>query len=291
MNATSVSTAALNMVRGLDRNQELLGRSLSRLSSGNRILNPSDDPTGVGHAAKLESQSRRNQAASINVQNAISHVQASDGMLATMAGAVSRLSELATRALDPNLNTEERDLYQQEFSILQQQLRDTVGGSTAEIGGTNDVTDPIGRFNGRDLFGANSGLQVNLGIFAEQTLTLTPTNLRNGAFASLIAQDASGAFLLSVDDASAVTATSNALEQIGDQRATLGAAQSRLGLVAQALTVENENLGSALSRISDADVALESTQLTRYNLIAESSNSMVAQANQSPASVIRLLQS
>jgi len=252
MNATSVNNAAFNMVRGLDRNQELLGRSLSRLGSGNRILNPSDDPTGVGHAAKLESQSRRNQAASINVQNAISHLQASDGMLETMASAVTRLSEIATRALDPNLNTEERALYQQEFSILQQQLRDTVGGSTAEIGGPSDVTDPIGRFNGRDLFGAGSGLQVNLGIFAEQSLNLLPTNLRTGGFASLIAQDASGAFLLSIDDAAAVATTGAALEQLGDHRASLGAVQSRLEFVAEALTVESENLGSALSRISDA---------------------------------------
>lgn len=291
MNVTSVNNAAFNMVRGLDRNQELLGRSLSRLGSGNRILNPSDDPTGVGHAAKLESQSRRNQAASINVQNAISHLQASDGMLETMASAVTRLSEIATRALDPNLNTEERALYQQEFSILQQQLRDTVGGSTAEIGGPSDVTDPIGRFNGRDLFGAGSGLQVNLGIFAEQSLNLLPTNLRTGGFASLIAQDASGAFLLSIDDAAAVATTGAALEQLGDHRASLGAVQSRLEFVAEALTVESENLGSALSRISDADVASETTQLTRYNLIADSSNSMIAQANQAPASVIRLLQS
>ena len=139
--------------------------------------------------------------------------------------------------------------------------------------------------------GAGSGLQVNLGIFAEQSLNLLPTNLRTGGFASLIAQDASGAFLLSIDDAGAVTTTGAALEQLGDHRASLGAVQSRLEFVAEALTVESENLGSALSRISDADVASETTQLTRYNLIADSSNSMIAQANQAPASVIRLLQS
>jgi len=290
MNATSTSNAAFNMVRGLDRTQEMLGRTLSRLSSGNRILDPSADPTGVASAEKMESQTRRNHAATVNVQNAISHVQAADGMLASLASAVGRLTELATRALDPNLNDGDRALYQQEFSILQEQLRDTVGGTTAEIGGTADITKPIGRFNGRDLFGGGAGFQVNLGVFADQSLQIEATNLRAGAFASLIAQDASGEFLLSVDDPNSVSSTSSALEELGNHRATLGSFQGRLGLVAQTLIVEGENLGSAISRIRDADVAAETTELTKFNLLSETAGAMITQANQSPNSVLQLLQ-
>jgi flagellin len=290
MNSSVVSQATMAMVRTLDRTQDLLGKSLSRLGSGERIVRPSDDPNGLAKSEKLQSQSRRNQAAVTNAQNSISHLQATDGMLGTISSTLTRLAELAARARDALLNPEQRALYQEEFGILQDQLRQIVGGSTAEIGGSEAVEQPIGRFNGRDLFGADANLSVTVGVFADQTISLQGVNLRVGTFASLISQDASGNFLTRIDDPAVEETVRGAIGQVSDGRAVVGAQQARIGLIAQGLVVEGENLGSAISRIRDADVALETTQMTRYNLRTEATSAMLTQANQSPQSVLRLLQ-
>lgn len=290
MSSTTFNTTSVSLAQGLGRTQEFLGRSISRLSSGERILRASDDPQGVGATEKLDSQTRRNQAAATNVQNAISHVQATDSMLSGMGTTLTRLAELATRAKDPLQSPGDIKLYNEEFQTLLQQLRDTVGGTTAQIGGTSDVSDPIGTFNGRQLFAGGTGLQVSVGVQDDQTLAIPASDLRGGAFASLITQDASGKFLLSVDDPSAISAIDGALGSVSSERAVLGGAQSRLVLVSQTLSVEGENLSSAVSRIRDADVAKESTQMTKLKLLSETSTAMLTQANQSPKSVLRLLE-
>lgn len=290
MSSTSFSITSNNLAQGLGRTQEFLGRSVSRLGLGERIATPSDDPPGVGTIAKLDSQTRRNHAASTNVQNAISHLQTSDGMMAKLGTMLTRLSELATRARDPQQNTGDIALYGEEFRTLLQQVRDTIGGTTAQIGGTADLNDPIGMFNGRQLFGPDSGMTLHIGAGSEQVLTIAPSNLRVGAMASLITQDASGNFLLDVSDASAIADVDNALGQLAAERANLGGTQSRLVLIGQTLTVEGENLDAAVSRIRDADVARETTQVTKLKLLSETGTAMLTQANQSPRAVLRLLE-
>lgn len=290
MTSVSPQLSALTLARTVDRNHETLSNSLSRLSSGNKINRPADNPQGVALSEKIDAQAARNRAAATTVQNGISHLQSTDSFLSGMGNALTRLSELATRAQDPMQNSEDRALYGEEFQTLLQQLRDTVGGTTAQIGGTADVTDPMGQFNGRELFGSDSDLVLNLGVYADQTMNLAPVDLRSGPMAALISQDASGNFLVQVDDADAVTAIRAALDQVGDARALVGADQSRLSLVANTLTVESENMSAAVSRIRDTDVAAESTQLSKMNLLNESGTALLAQANESPNSVLRLLQ-
>ncbi|HRE80362.1 MAG TPA: flagellin [Opitutaceae bacterium] len=291
MSSTSFTNTSFSLAQGLGRTQEFLGRSISRLSSGNRILNPSDDPQAVGATAKLDSQTRRNQAATNNVQNAISHVQSADSLLSAMSTTLTRLSELATRAKDPMQSPADIALYNEEFTTLLQQLRDTVGGTTSQIGGTADVSDPSGVFNGRQLFADGPGLRVSVGLESDQTLEIPASNLRTSAFAAIITQDAGGNFLLSVDDAAAVSSLKDALDVVGSERASLGGAQSRLVLLSQTLTVEGENLSSAVSRIRDADVAKETTQMTKLQLLTQTTTEMLTQTNQSPRSVLRLLES
>lgn len=290
MSSSSFSVTSYALAEGLGRTQEFLGRSISRLGSGNRILRPSDDPAGVGVTSKFESQTRRIGAAATNVQNAISHVQTADGMLAKMGSALTRLSELATRARDPIQSAGDVALYEEEFKALLQQVRDTVGGTTAQIGGTVDVSDPIGVFNGRQLFGTDGGMDLHVGANADEVVNIAPNNLRVGSVASVITQDASGNFLLSVLDPNAVSALESALDAISAERAKVGAVQSRLEILGQTLTVEGENLGAALSRIRDVDVASETTQMTKLKLLNETGTAMLSQANQSPKSVLRLLE-
>jgi len=290
MSTTPLNTQTLQNTRFLTRTTELLNRSISRLSSGSRLVSASDDPAGTSLAAKLSAQNMRVGAASTNVQNAVSFVQSVDGFLGGMGKLIDRMSELAILAKDPMKNADDLALYQKEFKQLQTQLRTTVGGTTAEIGGTQNIDKPLGTFNGRVLFGANpSGITVATGQASTQRLIIPETNLRSGAMLQIIQQDASGAFTMDVTDPTAVGTLTSGIGQMGDERATLGAIGSRLDLVAGSLSTESEGLSSALSKIRDVDVATESTRVAKYNLLNQSGTSMLTQATQSTRSVLQLL--
>jgi flagellin len=290
MSVINTNIQAIAAARNLNASQEMLGRSLTRLSSGSKIVNPSDDAAGLAVSEKLDAQNRRVKAASTNVQNAVSYVQTADGFMSGMTKILSRMSELAILAKDVTKNDTDIDLYQQEFSALQDQMRDTIGGTSAEIGGTA-VDTPLGAFNGITLFGSNSGgLVVTIGQAVGQDMTIGDSNLRQGAMLDIIGQDASGVYTLGLTDVAAIENITDAIQQVATERASLGASQSRLELASTTLQVEFENLGSAISRIRDVDVAEESTQYAKYNILVQSGTAMLAQANQSPNSVLQLLQ-
>ena len=291
MSVINTNIQAIAAARNLNQSQEMLGRSLARLSSGSKIVNPSDDAAGLAVSEKLDAQNRRVKAATTNVQNAISYVQTADGFMGGMTKILSRMSELAILGKDVTKNSSDIDLYQQEFSALQDQLRATIGGSSADIGGTADIDVPLGAFNGITLFGDNpTGLSVTIGQAVGQDMVISGSNLRDGAMLDIIDQDGSGAYSLSLTDSDVVGKITSAIQDVATERATLGAAQSRLELAATTLQVEYENLSSAVSRIRDVDVAEESTQYAKYNILVQSGTAMLAQANQTPKAVLSLLQ-
>ena len=291
MSVINTNIQAMIAARNLNSSQEMLGRSLNRLSSGSKIVNPSDDAAGLAVSEKLDAQTRRVSAAVTNVQNAVSFVQTADGFMGGMTKILSRLSELAILAKDVTKNSTDVDLYQKEFGALQDQLRATIGGPTTDIGGTADITTPLGAFNGITLFGSGAGLTVTIGQAVGQDMTIAPSNLRDGDMLEIIQQDNTGAYTLSATDPGSIAKITNAIQDVATERATLGASQSRLELAATTLQVENENLSSAISRIRDVDVAQESTQYAKYNILVQSGTAMLAQANQTPQSVLKLLQS
>lgn len=287
--STNINTQTLQDARTLGRTGELLGRSIARLSSGNRIVSASDDPAGVALGEKLSAQNLRIHAASTNVQNAVSFVQSVDGFLNGMGTALDRMSELAILAKDPMKNASDIALYQGEFRQLQAQLRTTIGGATADIGGTYSITKPLGTFNGKPLFGTTTGIVVATGQASTQRLTIPETNLRDGSMRDIIFQDGAGVFTLSVTDPTAVQKLVAASGEVAEERSTLGAIGSRLEFAGSALVAEGESLVKTVSGISDVDVATESTRLAKYNLLNQSGVAMLAQANQSPRSVLRML--
>jgi flagellin len=292
MSVINTNLSALNAARSLDISQEMLSNSINRLSSGSKLVNPADDPAGLAVSEKLGAQNGRISAALTNVQNAVSFVQTSDGFLSGMSTILTRLSELSTMAQDPTKSPADIALYQTEFSALQDQLRSTIGGTSAQIGGTADITAPLGSYNGLDLFGstASGGQVVTIGQAIGQQMTINDTNLRSGAIGSLITQDNTGTYNLSINSGATANDLTNAIQQIAAQRASLGASESRLNFVAATLQVESQNIGSAISSIKDVDVAQESTQNAKYNILVQANTAMLAQANQDPKSVLQLLQ-
>jgi len=289
MSSINTNLQALIAARNLDQSQTLLGRSLNRLSSGSKIVNPADDSAGLAVSSKLDAQNMRVTAALTNVQNAVSYLQTSDDFMGGMNKVLSRMSELSSLAKDITKSPSDIAVYQKEFTSLQDQLRTTIGGATSEIGGTTGVSSPSGSFNGNELFGSSAGVTISIGQSAGQTITIPTANLRTGAMLSLIQQDAAGNYTLKSDDANALTAVADTVQQLATERATFGGVQSRLTLTAATLQTEGENLTSTISRIRDVDVAQESTQMAKYNILVQSGTAMLAQANQTPASVLKLL--
>jgi len=292
MSVINTNIQAIAGARSLNQSQEMLGRSLTRLSSGSKIVNPSDDAAGLAVSEKLDAQSRRVKAATTNVQNAISYIQTADGFMSGMTKILSRMSELAILAKDVTKNPSDIALYQEEFAALQDQLRATVGGPTAEIGGAANVDSPLGAFNGITLFGSSvgGGLNVTIGQAVGQEMNIGDTNLRTGGMLAIIQQNGSGVYSLDSTDTDAIQKITDAIQHVATQRASLGAAQSRLELASTTLSVEFENLSSAISRIRDVDVAEESTQFAKFSILVQSGTAMLAQANQTPKTVLQLLQ-
>jgi flagellin len=252
----------------LESSQSLLSKSLSRLSSGNRIVSPADDAAGMAVGSRLDAQIRRIDAARGNVGNAISFTQAQDGYLKKIADALTRMSELSLQAQDVTKSDGDRTLYQSEFSQL-----------SAFISSSAD-TD----FNGVSLF---SGLPIDVTLDSEgNTLSMNGISLSAQVYTDVL-----GAGLNTISAAKdALALVKEAITQLSQDRAGIGAYQSRFNYTSDQLMVAKENLTAANSRIQDVNVAEESTEFAKQNILVQSGTAMLAQANSLPQSVLRLLQ-
>jgi flagellin len=260
INTNSASTAAAYNLANTNAN---LQKSLSRLSSGSRIVNSVDDAGGLAVSMKLSAAVRRTDATSANVGNALSFLQTQDGVLKNMDKILNRLSELATLALDVTKTSADTTLYNTEATEL-----------VAALGALE-----LEEFNSTPLLNGS-------------TLTVT-TSENGGQTVDIDAADVSAVTGLTLDlvgDADgALDDVIQAIEDLASIRATNGAQQSRLTFAADMLAVNKQNLEAANGRIIDVDVAKESAQLARFNILQQAGTAMLAQANQSTQSVLRLL--
>jgi flagellin len=251
----------------LSTSSNMLSRSLARLSSGSKIVNPSDDAAGLAVASRLDSQVLRLNAARSNVGNAVSFTQTQDGYLKKVAKALDRMSELAILAQDGTKSDPDRALYNTEFQQLKAYI---VNAQNKE-------------FNGVGLF---SGAPLKVTIDSEgNSFDMGGIDL-DVTFGDALTADISNA----VDAGAAVPFVTEAITRLASNRAFIGAYQSRLNFTTEQLQVNRENLAAASSRIQDVDVAEESTQYARYQILVQSGTAMLAQANSMPQSALRLLE-
>jgi len=267
-----------------------LSRSLARLSSGSKIINPSDDAAGLAVSEKLEAQNARVLAARTNTQNAMSLLHTTDGFLQGIAQTLNRMSELSMMTRDIIKNAGDVALYETEFEQLKDQLRSVVGTDGEwDISGS----EPIGTFNGISLFGDRGDLTTVVGATGDQSMDISEMNLRDaaGALYDLLNDPAVGSDTgsVSVDDSDAISSITDSIQQIANMRSQIGSLQSRLEFVDTQLTTQSQNLDSANSRIRDVDVAEESTRLAKFQILVQSGTSMLSQANALPETVLRLL--
>jgi flagellin len=252
----------------LHRSQDMLSKSLARLSSGSKIVNPSDDAAGLAVASRLDAQIQRTHAAKTNVSNAVSFTQTQDGYLKRIAKALDRMSELSILAQDVTKSASDTALYNNEYGQLAAYIANAA---------TKD-------FNGVALFSATA---LNVTIDSEgNTFTMAGVNLGAASYTALATDD-----LGTVPGAvAALTNVKAAINQLSVDRSSIGAFQTRLNYTSDQLSVSAENLTAASSRIMDVDVAEESTEYAKQNILVQSGTAMLAQANAMPNSVLRLLQ-
>ncbi|HLP25679.1 MAG TPA: flagellin [Acidobacteriota bacterium] len=265
INTNYAATVASN---NLAASNGMLQRSLNRLSSGSKIVNPSDDAGGLAVSMKFQAAAKRSASANANVGNAVSFLQTQDGVLKVTAKVLDRVSELRTLYADPTKNSEDLANYDAEYKELQKQL--------------SSLTDE--KFNGKDLFGASYSVQVSED--GVQTVAMSSKELADSSSGVGAIADSGGTGSLSDIELSDIT---DAIQRVATMRATNGAEQSRLGFAAEVLTVNKANLEAANSRITDVDVAEESTQLARWNILVQSGTAMLSQANQSAQVALRLI--
>jgi flagellin len=246
-----------------------LQRSLNRLSSGSKIVTPADDAGGLAVSMKLSSAAKRQAAVNNNIGNAVSFLQTQDGALKVTGNILDRMSELRTLFSDATKNASDLSNYDTEFKALSNQL-------TAI---TNE------KFNNTSLF-ASTGTTVFTtdNLSTSSSVTMAGRDLSSSS-AGIGALD--GGIAISTITLSDITA---AIQNVATMRAENGAEQSRLGFASDLLTVNKANLEQANSRIIDVDVADESTQLARWNVLVQSGTAMLSQANQSTQTALRLLQ-
>ena len=268
LNATGATSAASYY---LDQNNRNLQKSLSRLSSGYRINTAEDDPGGLAVSMKLSAAIRQTDALSANVGNAISFLQTQDGVLSVASSILLRMSELATLATDSVLSSDSA-AYDVEFKELQENMGDLLGED----------------FNGVPLFSNPQSVLAVVTSTTNQTAEITKLNLE------AIEDDIDVGTLTGITTPALATTALDALEtaiqDLAELRAKNGAEQSRMTFAQDILAVNRVNLEAANSRIMDVDIAEESANFARFSIIQEAGLVMLAQANTSAESLIRLLE-
>ena len=261
--------ASLQTANNLNKSQTELSKSLSRLSSGSRIIKPSDDAAGLAVTSRLRAQIKRLDSALSNVVNAVSFTQTQDGFMKTIDKALRRMGELSMLAMDGTKSTADLNLYQKEFAQLQEYVDNT---RTKEY---NEVA----------LFGSDSAAVT---VDSEgNTFDMPGIDLTAQVYTDAVTV---GISLSSIENAGlALTAVKTAISQIAIDRAQLGAVQSRLNFTSDQLSITKENLSSAISRVADVDVATEATNYARYQILVQSGTQMLTQANTLPQAALQLL--
>jgi flagellin len=260
---TASSLAAYN----LGSTNVNLQKSLQRLSSGSRINNSIDDAGGLAVSMKLSSAIRRTEATQANVNNALSLLQTQDGVMKSAEKVVTRMAELVQLAADVTKSTTDTSLYQTEFQSLQSQLSSMLGekfnGVSLFNSGGNDAT--ITTTNTLTVVTAQDGGQT-IGI-TQADLGSVAYYVGTGSAAALAGTAIATVFGSATAAANAVSSITAAIQNLATLRATNGSEQQRLNFAVDMLEINKINLESTNSRITDVDVAQESSNLAKLSIL------------------------
>ncbi len=280
----NTNLTSLNAQRNLNKSQSSLSTSMQRLSSGLRINSAADDAAGLAISQRMTSQVRGMNVAIRNANDGISLVQTADGALASVGDNLQRMRELTVQALNSTNSGSDKDSLNQEFQQLSQEITRVLGGTT---------------FNGAAILAGSAGalnFQVGANTTGNDSLTVTTTDMTNDASITAVVGVPGGAGSVidsTTTQTSLDTVVNNidaAINDVNSHRAVFGATQNRFSAVITNLQTSVENQSAASSRITDADFAQETANMSRAQILQQAGTAMVAQANQLPQQVLKLLQ-
>jgi flagellin len=269
----NTNIASINAQRNLSRTEDSLNTSLARLSSGMRITAAKDDAAGLAISERLNAQIRGLAQAERNASDGISLVQVAEGSMNEVGAILIRMRELAVQASTGTYGTEERGYLQNEFGQLMQEI-DRIAA----------VTD----FNGTPLLNGTASIDLQVGIRNDPNDRIT---INVGAL-DTTGIGLSGTLISGADGTNAqdaLDAIDTAINSVSQARGSLGAIQNRLSSTVKNLSTQRENLSAANSRIRDVDVASETVEMTRTQILMQAGISVLAQANQLPAMALSLI--
>ena len=265
--ASTINTniASINAQRNLSVSQMSLATSIQRLSSGLRVNSAKDDAAGLAIAERMNSQIKGFNVAIRNANDGVSLAQTAEGALATVTDSLQRMRELSVQSANGSNSASDRAALDTEYQALSAEIT-RIAGST--------------KFNGLAILDTDAGAQVfQVGANVGDTLTITTSAV------TTVAGD-----ITSVANANtAIAAVDAKITSVTGDRATYGASQSRFGYAISNLQIASENQSASKSRILDADFAIETSNLTRGQILSQAGTAMVAQANAIPNSVLSLL--
>ena len=266
----NTNVPALNATRQLNRTMLRLSKSLERLSSGLRINRAADDAAGLAIAEGFRSSVLGFRVAQRNSQDAISMVQTAEGALSETTNILQRIRELAVQAATGTSSDENKAALQDEVDELIEQIDDIAADTEFN---TINILD-----------GSTPTVTIQAGAQMGQTLAISlqgadSTDLALNAFAISAAAEA----------ATAIQQVDSALATVSSIRAGLGAAQNRLEFTIATLAIQEENSSASESAIRDANIALETIEFTRNQILIAAGTSILAQANVLPQNALTLL--
>jgi flagellin len=268
----NTNLVSLNAQLNQSTSQSSLATSMQRLSSGLRVNSAKDDAAGLAIADRMSAQISGMNVAVRNANDAISLAQTADGALGQVTNMLQRMRELAVQSANATNSAADRTNLDAEYQQL-----------GAEIGRTLGST----QFNGINILAAGAGAQAfQVGANNGDTVTVTTTNMATDPTTTAV----TGGGVTTV--ALANTAMTNidlALAKVDGERALYGAAQNRFSSIVSTLQVASQNQTAAKSRITDADFAAETANLSRAQILQQAGTAMIAQANQLPQQVLTLL--
>ena len=274
---------SLNAQRNLDRSQGAMGKAIQRLSSGLRINSAKDDAAGLAVAEGINSKVRGLSVAARNANDGISLAQTAEAALSEITNNLQRIRELAVQSANGTLGDTERGYLQTEVDEL-----------TAEITRIIDDTE----FNGNKLFsatGAASSVEIQVGANSGEKITITNNSLTGLNAYMSASNDKIDISTQSAAEAVLDTATGSStgmdadIGKVINTRSQMGAIQNRFESVISNINSYKEGLQAAHSRIMDTDYAATTAELARTQVLQQAGVAMVAQANQLPQGVLRLL--
>jgi flagellin len=271
----ATNTQSIAAQRSLSTTRLNLDNNLRKLSSGERITRAGDDAAGLAISEKLKANIRGTRQAKRNAEDGISMIQTSEGALSEVSNMIIRLRELAIQAASDTVGDTERAFSDKEF----QQLKD-------EIERISKSTE----FNGSKLLDGTSGvMEFQIGIHNDpwaDRLRYDGTEMDSTLNALGIAEQT---VVNKVSAQNSLKSLDNSLVRINGMRAEMGALQNRLNSVVNTLGINDENLSAANSRIRDVDVASETAEMTKNNILVQSGVSVLSQANQSQQTALKLI--